>query len=33
MRRIDALSRDELEGQAAQLRDSVHGDLITYSRK
>ena len=33
LRKIDALSRDELEGQAAQLRDSAHGDLITYSRK
>ena len=33
LRRIDALSRDELESQATQLRDSAHGDLITYSRK
>ena len=33
LRRIDALPRDELESQAAQLRDSAHGDLITYSRK
>ena len=33
LHRIDALSRDELESQATQLRDSAHGDLITYSRK
>ena len=31
LRRIDALSRDELESQATQLRDSAHGDLITYA--
>ncbi len=33
LRAFDALPPAELERQAGQLRDSAHGDLITYSRK
>ena len=33
LRRFDTVPRDELEGEAARLRDAAHGDLITYSRK